>query len=249
MPLRNFFRLTAAAAIGLTMTASAAFSQTAQPTTEELEKFGPMIRAYLLQNPEIVIEAITLYQQQEEAAQARAAARALQDSKPALFNSSSPVIGNPDGDIVIVEFFDYRCGYCKSVVDGLFGAVASDSNVKLIMKEFPILGPESTVAARAALASRKQGKYDVLHRALMSHRGQLNESAIYRIAEQTGMDINRLKLDMTSPEVDAELAQNSQLAQRLGIRGTPAFIVGDEIIPGAVPMQQLLEQAKAAREG
>ena len=159
----------------------------------------------------------------------------------------SPVIGNPDGDVVVVEFFDYRCGYCKKVVNDLRQVVESDGNIRLVMKEFPILGPESQLAARAALASAKQGRYEEFHFALMTARGQINEASIMAIAEDSGLDIDRLKQDMEGEEIDALLQKNFELAQSLGIRGTPAFVIGDELYPGALDLQSLKALITKAR--
>ena len=144
----------------------------------------------------------------------------------------SPVLGDPRGDIIIVEFFDYACGYCKAIEPRLASAVRSDQHVKLILKEFPILTPESLIAARAALASRRQHKYQEFHEALMAYRGPWNEEAIFSTATSVGLDIDRLRHDMTAPSIANEIIENFNLARGLRIFQTPAFVVGDHILTG-----------------
>ncbi|HTT02095.1 MAG TPA: DsbA family protein [Steroidobacteraceae bacterium] len=144
----------------------------------------------------------------------------------------SPVIGDPHGDVTIVEFFDYACSYCKAIQPRLESALRNDPHVRLILKEFPILTPESMVAARASLASRRQHKYREFHEALMAYRGPWEEEAIYSTARRVGLNIDRLRHDMAAHSIDTELLANFNLARGLRIFQTPGFVVGDHILTG-----------------
>ncbi|MEM7469772.1 MAG: DsbA family protein [Pseudomonadota bacterium] len=199
-------------------------------------------------NPEIVMEAIETLQAREEQAQAEAAAAALTSQMGALKNDpNAPVLGNPDGDITIVEFFDYNCGYCRRVFPNVQALVDGDSNIRVVMREWPILGEESVFAARAALASRKQGKYEEFHNALMGQQGRASQANVLSIADDLGMDIDQLRADMEGAEVDAHFDMSRQLTQALGLNGTPAFVFGDQLVPGAIEldqMKQLVDQLR-----
>lgn len=209
-----------------------------------------ILRDYLLEHPEVLRDALTILQERESAAEQDLQRMAVTDRLDDLQNSpGSPAMGNLDGDVTLVEFFDYQCGYCKSISGHVFDVVEADANVKVVLKEIPILGPASTTAARAALAARQQGKYLELHRALMSHRGQLSDQAIFDIAADEGLDLDQLRTDMDSKEVAAEINANLELAQAIGVRGTPAFVVGDTVVPGAVPLDMLMELVSDARDG
>jgi protein-disulfide isomerase len=159
----------------------------------------------------------------------------------------SPVGGNPKGDVSLVEFFDYRCGYCKQVEPALDALLETDRQLRVVYKEFPVLGPDSVTAARAALASHRQGKYGVFHRAMMATKGQINDTAVFKVAGSVGLDIERLKRDMEAPEIDRMLKANLALAEALNIRGTPGFVVGNEIVPGAISLDALKHLIELAR--
>ncbi|MCR9071983.1 MAG: DsbA family protein [Alphaproteobacteria bacterium] len=159
------------------------------------------------------------------------------------------MLGNPDGDVTIVEFFDYQCGYCKTMMKPLLDLVQEDGNIRLILKEFPILGPESETAAVASLAAQRQGKYEIFHTALLGLRGRLSTEAIWQVALEAGLDIETLKKDMADPVLQQHIRKSYQLAQALEIQGTPAFTIGNQIIPGAVSKEQLAELVAEARAG
>ena len=208
-----------------------------------------LVREYIFENPEIISEAIVALQAKEEQASAEKQAQALIVHRKALFDpSEDTVIGNPKGDVTVVEFFDYNCGYCKSMFPAVREILEEDDDLRMVMKEFPILGPASLVAARAALASREQGKYSELHMALLGHRGSLNQDVVVGIAKDIGLDVDKLLEDMKKPEINDILADNMALAQDLGISGTPALIVGETIVPGAIGKGQLRELIANARE-
>jgi len=163
--------------------------------------------------------------QQQDVEQRIAARQQALDNAP-----SSPVLGNPAGDVVIVEFFDYACPYCKAVEPRLEALLKSDHKVKLVLKEFPILTPQSLVATRAALASVAQGKYRQFHQAMMNFRGQLLEPDIFDMAKASGLDVARLRRDMTAPEISDEIIANFNLARGIRVFQTPAFIVGGHLM-------------------
>lgn len=149
-----------------------------------------------------------------------------------LSDPSSPVIGNPHANVAVVEFFDYACPYCKAAEPRLEAMLRSDQGTKLVLKEFPILTPESMIATKAALASVKQGKYMQFHQALMAYKGPLQDSVIFDTAKDVGLDVGRLRKDMTAPEITDEIIANFNLARSLRIFQTPGFIVGNHILTG-----------------
>ncbi len=209
-----------------------------------------MVHDYILENPEVVMEALTRLQARQEQADEQQQRQQVASSSAQLFRSTdSPVMGNPNGDVTLVEFFDYQCGYCKRVFESVVQLSNSDPNLRIVLKEFPILGPASVTAARAALAAREQGRYVEYHNALMAYRGALNDDAIFALAGQVGLDVDRLRRDMDSPAVSREINANLELARTLGIRGTPAFVIGDRVIPGAVSLDVLRQLVAEQRPG
>ncbi len=165
-----------------------------------------------------------------------------------LNDPASPVGGNPDGDVTLVEFFDYQCPYCKRIFPSIQALLAEDRNLRYVFKEFPILGKESVFAARAALAARRQGKYLEFHTALMPARGKLTETRVMRLAEKAGLDVDRLRRDMADRTIDAMIQRNLDLADGLGIFSTPVFIIGDTQVPGAVEIDTLKILIARARQ-
>lgn len=204
----------------------------------------------ILENPEIVMQAVEILQEREAEAQAEASQTALSERRDALERDpNAPVLGNPEGDVTLVEFFDYNCPYCRRASEGLEALIAEDPNLRVVLREWPILGEDSVAAARAALAAEKQGGYEAFHFALMGAEGRVDDAAIEAAAEAAGLDLERLRADMEAPEVDAHIAASMELAEALGVTGTPAFVVGDAVVPGAVPAEELarlIEEARAA---
>ena len=149
-----------------------------------------------------------------------------------LHNLSTPVLGNPDGDVTIVEFFDYQCLYCKAAEARLRKLVESDGNIRFVVKDFPILGPVSRIAARAALASKQQGKYEAFHHALLDHRGQLKTETIFTIAKSVGLNVDKLRKDMDAPEISDQIISNFNLARSLKVSVTPGFFVDTMVLSG-----------------
>ena len=223
------------------------FSQiaTAQQTTDQ--KIKRLALEAILENPEIVMQAVAIIQQREKD---RAALGATKVRLQLEQDQNSPSLGNPNGDVTVVEFFDYNCPYCRKAGKTVQDLIASDKNVRVIYREWPILGEASLYAARAALAARVQGKYEELHWALMNGEGRANEASILKIARNLGLDITKLKVDMTSPAVEAHIAESNVLARTLGFTGTPAFIVGDLTAPGMLSVDEItamIAEARAAK--
>jgi len=227
----------------------AAQAQEEQPlTSKQQDAVKKLIHDYIMENPSVIADAIEALREKEELAAENDARKALVERKDEIFNDpSTPVLGNPKGDVSIVEFFDYRCTYCKASIDTVFDAVKADGKVRLVLKEFPILGPDSVLASRAALAAKAQKKYEDFHKAMMHLKGPVNEQSIMKTAAEAGLNVEKLKKDMEDDQIDKSLKANIQLARSLSITGTPAFIVGDQIIPGAVSgasLKQLIDMAR-----
>src|ERR671919_1805858 len=214
----------------------------------ELDAFEQRVRDYLLKHPEVIMEALQILQARQKAAEAENLKRAIAERSEEILNDpAAPVGGNPSGDVTLVEFFDYNCPYCRRVAPTVVELEQADPALRLVYKEFPILGPGSQFAARAALASGRQGKYVPFHNALMQASEQVTEETVMMIAGTVGLDIERLERDMQDPAIQEAIARNLQLANALGITGTPSFIIGQEVVPGAVGMgalQGLIERAR-----
>ena len=211
----------------------------------EIEK---LVHDYIVAHPEVIKEAIQALQAKEEQSKADAQTQAVLENKDKLFNDpATPVAGNPMGDVTIVEFFDYHCPYCKAVAAPLQKLTEEDKGVRLVMKEFPILGQDSLLASQAALASVPQGKYWEFHQALMEHRGQFDMEVIKSIAAKVGLDPAKLEADMQSDTIKPIISANHDLAQTLDIGATPTFIIGDQVVEGAVPLERLKELIQKAR--
>lgn len=204
----------------------------------------------ILENPEIVMEAVQILEQRETAARERQAASALVAQRARLERDpNAPVVGNPAGSVTVVEFFDYNCPYCKRAKVQLDTVLRADDDVRVVLREWPILGEESVFAARAALAARKQNKYVVFHDALMALRGRANETTVMQVAERVGLDVAQLRQDMSAPEIDAHIDASMELARAIGFSGTPSFVVGDTLVPGFIEADAMSAHIEAAREG
>ena len=218
-------------------------------TAEQRQEIEGIIKDFLAKNPEALLDALQAAEDKVKSeAHDKAASALVARRAEVLDDPDTPVGGNPQGDVSLVEFFDYRCPYCKQVEPALEALLRDDRQLRFVYKEFPVLGPDSVTAARAALAARKQGKYDALHRALMALKGQITEAAILRTASASGLDVERLKRDMDDPAIDRILKANLDLADALDIRGTPGFVIGDEIVPGAVSLDALKQLIETARK-
>jgi len=202
----------------------------------------------LRENPELVLEALRTLDQRQADADAAKAAEVLQTERAALEGDpNAPVIGNPAGDVTIVEFFDYNCPYCRKAMPELTALLQADKNIRLVLREWPILSEGSDFAARAALAARSQGKYAELHKALFAMRGKPDAKSVLRTAKDLGLDIDKLQVDMKAPEVEEHIATSKRLTAALGFNGTPSFVVGEALIPGFVEQATLAEAVAAVR--
>ena len=200
------------------------------------------------ENPGIVLEAVQIIEQRKQERQAANAKMVLSDNRSLLENDpNAPVLGNPDGDVTVVEFFDYNCPYCRRAKPHIETLLEEDPNVRLVYREWPILGEGSVFAARAALASREQGKYEEFHWALMGMQGRAEEASVMRIAEEIGLDVARLRQDMQAPEIDSHLARSMEMSQALGFNGTPSFVIGDALVPGVIEADEMIRLVQDAR--
>ncbi len=244
-------RILPALALAAALLAPAVSSAQGAFSPAEREEIGRVLIETLRARPELVLEALEAIEAKREA-QARArSAESVRERRRELYDDSeAPTAGNPRGNFTIVEFFDYRCPYCKQMHAPMKALLAGDPELRVIRKDLPILGPASLVASHAALAARAQGKYPAFHDALMEFRGQLDEAAVLRIAADLKLDVAKLRRDMDSPAVVTLLQRNVALAQGLAISGTPAFVIGDALVPGAIDtetMKRLVAEARAKR--
>ncbi|CAH0232391.1 DsbA family protein [Roseomonas sp. CECT 9278] len=206
-----------------------------------------ILREALQRDPSILRDAFAAIQAADERDRGEAQRAGIAQQRAALFaNPEDPVRGNPRGDVTIVEFFDVRCPYCKRLHEDMAELINRDRNVRVVMKDIPILGPASVVASRALLAAQRQGKYAELHDALMRSRGEPTEAMIRAEAQRVGLDVPRLLREMDDPAIQRRIDTNLALARSLQIEGTPALVLGDTLIPGAVPLAQL--ETLVARE-
>jgi protein-disulfide isomerase len=218
-------------------------------TQDERDGLERTLYHYLSQHPDVLFQALQSAEDKVKSEAAAQARIALAERRQELVGDpTSPVAGNPQGNVTIVEFFDYRCPYCKQVEAPLAALLREDGNIRLVYKEFPILGKDSVYATRMALAARKQGRYDPFHAAMMAAKGHIDEQVVRQVATAVGLDLERAATDMASAEIDDILQRNDSLARALDIRGTPAFIIGGEIVPGAVDIATMKQKIAAARK-
>jgi len=216
---------------------------------EQRQQIESVIHDYLMGNPSVLMEALRAAENKRNRDADAKAIEVLGDRRSEIFDDpATPVGGNPHGDVAVVEFFDYRCPYCKQVEPSLMTLLNQDQELRLIYKEMPVLGPQSDVAARAALAAHRQGKFETFHAALMATKGQVTDDTVYAIAASAGLNIDALKRDMVAPEIDWALKANLALAEALNIRGTPGFIIGDHIAPDALDFDTLKKMVADARK-
>jgi protein-disulfide isomerase len=214
------------------------------------EKIASIVEKTLEAKPEIIINALNNYRQREEAKQIEKQKAVLENATKNLKDDKhSLVLGNPDGDVTLIAFKDYRCGFCKKVWPTIQELIAKDKNLRVIFKEFPVLGPDSELASRFALATSLQGrdKYVAFNDALMTHQGPWNAETLKEIAKSKGIDADKMEKDAGEKFVSDGIAENMKLGGDLAIQGTPAFVIGKQVIPGAVPLDFLQNAIKEAR--
>ncbi|MDP4025004.1 DsbA family protein [Methylobacterium sp. NEAU 140] len=244
-------------ALALGLAAAPAFAQAPaqapSPFTDaQRTAIEGIVKEYLIKNPDVLQEVLAEAEKRQTETQRLAQAAALKESREALLNGPHDVIaGNPQGDITLVEFFDYNCGYCRKALTDLQTLIKTDPKLRVVIKDFPVLGQESLEASQVAIAVRQQLKGDKLfefHQKLLESKGRVNGARAIQVAKDLGADTAKLQKDMASPEVKAALAENRGLGDRLGLSGTPAFIVGDEIIPGAVGVEPIRKTIADVRQ-
>jgi protein-disulfide isomerase len=244
--MRVFF--TAAALLLLGAAAPAVAQQGL--TTEQRAEVVEILRHALREDPSILRDALSALEHAETRDRVTAQRQAISQNAAALFrDAADPVKGNAQGDVTVVEFFDARCGYCKQLHPTMDQLLRRDRNIRLVLKDLPILGPTSVVASRALLAAQRQGKYADLFDALLSLRGEPTEAVLRQSAERAGIDWARLRRDMEDPAITGRIDQNLSLARALSIEGTPALVIGTTLVPGAVDLptlERLVAEARAA---
>jgi protein-disulfide isomerase len=249
--LRRFRLLAAAAAVTLLWAGPPAQAQGfSEGQRKEIEN---VVRDYLLRHPEVLQEVVAELEKRQAVAESGRQKEAVAKHREALFNSPHQVtLGNPKGDVTLVEFFDYNCGYCKRALPDKLALLKSDPKLRLVLKEFPVLGPGSIEAAQVAIAVRMQDpggkKYLDFHQKMLTNRGQADRARAIAIAKEAGIDVARIETDLKSAEVRESLEEVMRMAEALGINGTPTYVVGETIIPGAVGASALRQQIDAARK-
>mgnify|MGYP000441952955 FL=1 len=223
-----------------------------QMSDAERAAFRAEVRAYLMDNPEVIFEAAQQLEQRQAEAEAKADLEMVKANSEEIFHDGfSWVGGNPDGDITLVEFMDYRCGYCRKAVPEIAALLEKDGNIRLIVKEFPILGEASMISSRFAIATKQVAgdeAYGQVHDALMEMQGDLTDVVLRRLAEGLGLDAEAILAKMESPEVTEEIAKTRALAQKLRISGTPTFVLEDELLRGYLPAAHLETIVSEKRE-
>jgi len=239
-------------AAGMALMLSGAPAQAQSLTPDQKKAVTDLIRETLLKNPEIIQEAMVELERRNTVAQAQAQRSAVTAEKARLIDpATSVIVGNPQGDVTIVEFMDYNCGFCKRAMEDVRALAKDDPKLKIVIKDFPILGPDSVEASRVALAVRSQlqgQKYFDFHAKLMATKGRINAAKALEVAKESGVDVERARKEMEGPAVRAAIEDTVALGDRLGLTGTPAFILGDEVVFGAVGPGPLKVKIEALRK-
>jgi protein-disulfide isomerase len=247
-------RLTAAAFMALLSVAVPPASRADDFSASQRGEVERIVREYLIAHPEVIQEAMSELEKRQSAADAEKHKAAIKQYSQSIFSSPRQVVlGNPDGNVTFVEFFDYNCGYCKRALDDMLTLMKDDSKLKVVLKEFPVLGPGSVEAAQVAVAVHMQDKtgkkYLEFHQKLLSGRGQVDKARALAVAKDIGLDMVRLDKDLMSPEVKATLQESFKLAEALGLNGTPSYVIGDNVVIGAVGLEALREKVNTSRCG
>jgi protein-disulfide isomerase len=217
-------------------------------TSMPKDEFERRVQTYILDHPEVIIESVNRMEARQRASAETEVQVIIQSRADELFHDPNTAVGgNPSGDVTLVEFFDYNCPYCRQMVPVMTQAESADSQLRIVYKEFPILGPNSKLAAKAALAAHRQGKYLAFHRALYEVRGAVDPSKVAEVVATVGLDADRLKADMEDPAIAVLIEKNLALAQALRIDGTPGFVAGRQIVRGAVDLKALQAFIQEAR--
>jgi protein-disulfide isomerase len=224
-------------------------------TSDQRSEIERIIKEYLLSHPELLQDVMTELEKRQTVADAEKHRAAVKEYSAAIFTSPRQVtLGNAQGDVTVVEFFDYNCGYCKRAMNDMLELLKSDAKLKFVLKEFPVLGEGSVQAAQVAAAARMQDKsggkkYLEFHQKLLGGRGQVDKARALAVAKEVGFDVARIEKDMASEEVKAQLEESFKLAEALGLNGTPSYVVGSDVVVGAVGLNTLKEKVNTARCG
>jgi protein-disulfide isomerase len=237
--------------LALSLPRGATAAEFSPPQRSEIEK---ILHEYLVSHPEVLQEAMATLEKRQAAAESEKHKTAVKQYAKEIFSSPNQVtIGNPQGNVTFVEFFDYNCGYCKRAMGDMVTLMKEDPKLKVVLKEFPVLGPGSVEAAQVAVAVRMQDptgkKYLQVHEKLLMGRGQANKASAMAVAKSIGLDMVKLEKDIAGPEVKATLQESFKLAEALGMNGTPSYVIGDSVVVGAVGVDALREQINTARCG
>jgi protein-disulfide isomerase len=215
-----------------------------EPVSADRARVEQITRDYLTKNPGVLVEMTTELDKRQAAKQVAQQQKVISENADALFRSPvSHVAGNPNGDVSVVEFFDYNCPYCRRALPDLVKLVNDDGKVRLVLKELPILSDDSVAAAKLALASNKQGKYFEMHQKLLSEPGKADKEKALQIAKELGLDVDQLQKDAQDPNIDKAIDEAKDLANKLNLQGTPHYLIGDRVVAGAP--DDLFDQLKA----
>jgi protein-disulfide isomerase len=253
IPMTSILRTTILIAATLLLALPAVTSVQAQSfSTDQREEIGNIIKDYLLAHPEVMQDVMAELEKRQQVAEAAKHRTAVAENKATLFSSPHQVVlGNPQGSVTMVEFFDYNCGFCKRALPDMLDLVKTDPNLKFVLKEFPVLGEGSVEAAHVAVAVRMQDvtgkKYLEFHQKLLGGRGPADRAHALAAAKEAGFDVARIEKDMNSDEVKKTIDEDMKLADALGVNGTPSYVVGDEVVVGAVGIDALRDKIKAER--
>ena len=250
----SLFRSFAAALFAFAISGAPSIASAQNFSDEQRGQIETIIKNYLVSHPEVLEEASAEFAKRQAAAETEKHEAAIAANSQTIFNSPRGVtIGNKNGDVTFVEFFDYNCGYCKRAMTDMFNMMKSDPKLKVVLKEFPVLGPGSVEAAQVAVAVRMQDpngtKYLDFHEKLLSGKGQADKARAIAAAKEAGLDMAKLEKDLASPEVRATLDENFKLAEAMGMNGTPSYVIGKQIIVGAIGIDGLKEKVAVARCG
>ena len=245
--------LTVLLAVPLTF-ASAAPASAQSFTGEQRGEIERIVKEYLLSHPELLQDVMVELEKRQTLAEAEKHRAAVKEHSASIFSSPRQVtLGNPQGDVTVVEFFDYNCGYCKRAMTDMLDLIKNDGKLKFVLKEFPVLGEGSVQAAQVAAAARMQDKggkkYLEFHQKLLGGRGAADKTRALAVAKEVGFDMARIEKDMTSDEVKAQIEESFKLAEALGLNGTPSYVVGSDVVVGAVGLNALKEKVSSARCG
>jgi protein-disulfide isomerase len=248
------FRLIAALLVAFALLGAPRQASAQSFTDAQRGDIETIVRSYLIAHPEVLEEAMAELSKRQAAADAAKHEASIKTNAETIFNSPrGVVIGNKDGDVTFVEFFDYNCGYCKRAMADMLDLMKADSKLKVVLKEFPVLGQGSVEAAQVAVAVRMQDpsgkKYLDFHQKLLGGRGQADKARALAVAKDLGLDMAKLEKDMASPEAKATIEENFKLAEDMGMNGTPSYVIGKQIVVGAVGIDGLKEKISQARCG